>query len=201
MKAKWLFLHPNILPSPPPPPPLPSYLSTITAANAELTTRFSERPHKKKLKEKLSHLHFYFHDIVRGKNITAVPVTAPSRSAGSPASAFGVITIMDDALTMGPEPTSAPVGRAQGCTRARRSRIWIPAGHEPGVHGGHVRRQRPHRARSQCPLHAVREIAVVGGSGLFRFARGYAVARPTTSTRPRGMPSWSTMFTSCTTEI
>ncbi|XP_020107189.1 dirigent protein 22-like [Ananas comosus] len=152
--------------------------STITAANAELTTRFSERPHKKKLKEKLSHLHFYFHDIVRGKNITAVPVTAPSRSAGSPASAFGVITIMDDALTMGPEPTSAPVGRAQGmyACAALQDLGFLQAMNlvfTAGTYDGSVLTVLGRNA----PLHAVREMPVVGGSGLFRFARGYAVAR------------------------
>jgi len=62
------------------------------------------------LRQNLTHLHFYFHDTVSGPNATAVPVTKPP----NPSSLFGVITMMDDLLTSGPDPKSPPVGRAQG---------------------------------------------------------------------------------------
>lgn len=55
------------------------------------------------VKQKPCHLHFYFHDILDGRNATAVRVTNPP-----------MVTVIDDLLTEGPELTSTPVGRAHG---------------------------------------------------------------------------------------
>ncbi|XXG65166.1 hypothetical protein AAC387_Pa05g2938 [Persea americana] len=51
----------------------------------------------------MSHLHFYFHDIVSSR--------ADNKQM---ASMFGTVFMMDNALTEGPEPASKLVGRAQG---------------------------------------------------------------------------------------
>ncbi|MFQ6635339.1 hypothetical protein Gotur_010525 [Gossypium turneri] len=50
--------------------------------------------------EKITRLHFYFHDIVDGKHPTAI--------------SFGTTFMVDDPLTEKPKPTSKLVGRAQG---------------------------------------------------------------------------------------
>ena len=54
-------------------------------------------------KEKMSHLHFYFHDIVSSRTDNK-----------QMASMFGTVFMMDNALTEGPEPASKMAGRAQG---------------------------------------------------------------------------------------
>ncbi|GMN55936.1 hypothetical protein TIFTF001_025054 [Ficus carica] len=77
---------------------------------------FSKIRSSKKLglkREKLSHLRFYFHDIVSGKNQTAVSVAAAKTTSSSP-TGFGLVEVIDDPLTVGPELTSKQVGRAQG---------------------------------------------------------------------------------------
>ncbi|OIV95468.1 hypothetical protein TanjilG_06930 [Lupinus angustifolius] len=93
-------------------------------------------------KEKLSHLHFYFHDILSGPKPTAVNVAQAQMTNKSP-TGFGMVMMADDPLTSGPEPDSKLVGKAQG--------IYASA------------------AQDQIPI--------VGGSGLFKFARGYAHAK------------------------
>ncbi|XP_035540851.1 dirigent protein 19-like [Juglans regia] len=61
--------------------------------------------------EKMTHLHFYFHDILDGKNPTAVRIiTPPNRSVGG----SGATYMIEDPLTEGLEPGSKLVGRAQG---------------------------------------------------------------------------------------
>ncbi|OMO68827.1 hypothetical protein COLO4_29379 [Corchorus olitorius] len=101
-------------------------------------------------REKLSHLHFYLHDISAGKNATAVRVAeAPSSNTSS--SSFGVVVMMDDPLTIKPDLNSTMVGRAQGITLSVLGRNKV--------------------------LSSVREMPIVGGSGVFRFARGYAQAK------------------------
>ncbi|PON74379.1 Disease resistance response protein [Parasponia andersonii] len=62
----------------------------------------------------MSHLHFYFHDILSGKNPTAVKIINEPPDSKSSSGLFGRTYIMDDALTEGQEPTSKIVGRAQG---------------------------------------------------------------------------------------
>ncbi|KAJ0973218.1 hypothetical protein J5N97_021177 [Dioscorea zingiberensis] len=127
------------------------------------------------LKEKLSHLHFYFHDIVSGRNATAVPVTPPLKPF---LSGFGQINIMDDLLTLGPTPNSTAIGRAQGFyASASQSELgFLQAMNLEFTHGKYNGSVLTVLGRN-APLHAVRELPVVGGSGLFRFARGYALAR------------------------
>ena len=63
--------------------------------------------------EKVSRHHFYFLDTVSGKNPSAVEVADASMTKKSP-TLFGLVNIVDDPLTEGPEPTSKLVGRAQG---------------------------------------------------------------------------------------
>ncbi|CAI0402584.1 unnamed protein product [Linum tenue] len=117
-------------------------------------------------KEKLSHLRFYFHDIVAGPNPTAVQIVrAPSTNLSS--TGFGMVAMIDDPLTAGPEPTSKLVGRAQG----------IYGSASLGDVGLLMALNFAFVDGRNAVMSPVREMPVVGGSGVFRFARGYAQAR------------------------
>lgn len=128
-------------------------------------------------KEKLSHLHFYFHDIVSGPKPTAIRI-AEAQTTNKSATLFGLIAMADDPLTVGPEPNSKLVGRAQGIYGSASQ-------HEDGllmvmnfafVDGKYNGSTLSVLGRNMV-LSATREMPVVGGSGAFRFARGYALAR------------------------
>lgn len=84
----------------------------------------------------------------------------------------------DDPLTVGPEPNSKLVGRAQGIYGSASQ-------HEGGllmvmnfafVDGKYNGSTLSMLGRNMV-LSATREMPIVGGSGAFRFARGYALAR------------------------
>ncbi|KAH1084376.1 hypothetical protein J1N35_024137 [Gossypium stocksii] len=129
-----------------------------------------------KKQEKLSHLHFYFHDIVTGENATAVRVAkAKTTTETSP---FGAVVVIDDPLTVSPYIGSKMVGRAQGIyaltskTEASLLMAYNFAFMEGKFNGSSL------SVMGRNPVFsAVREMPVVGGSGVFRFARGYAEAR------------------------
>ena len=134
-----------------------------------------------------THLHFYFHDTVSGKSPTAVRVVSPpptgssSSSSSSPSpqpTFFGAVTVMDDPLTEGPEPGSAAVGRAQGLYMGSdEAKIgFLQAMNLVFTAGAHNGSTLALLGRN-CPLDGVRELPVVGGTGKFRFARGYALLR------------------------
>ncbi|WVZ53901.1 hypothetical protein U9M48_004788 [Paspalum notatum var. saurae] len=132
-----------------------------------------------------THLHFYFHDTVSGKSPTAVRVVSPpptgSSSSSSPSpqpTFFGAVTVMDDPLTEGPEPGSAAVGRAQGLYMGSdQAKIgFLQAMNLVFTAGPHNGSTLALLGRN-CPLDSVRELPVVGGTGKFRFARGYALLR------------------------
>lgn len=121
--------------------------------------------------DKMSHLHFYFHDIVSGKHPTAITVAGQKNK-------FGSIAIIDDPLTEDVEPGSKVVGRAQG-TYAMSSQdaasllMVLNFVFNEGKYNGS---SLSILGRNQF-LETVREMPIVGGSGLFRFARGYALAK------------------------
>ncbi|CAM0943626.1 unnamed protein product [Alopecurus aequalis] len=127
--------------------------------------------------EKETHIKFYWHDVLSGKNPTALPV-ARAATTNTSKTSFGVVFVVDDALTEGPGLNSSRLGRAQG--------TYISAGIEEvallmnmnfvftaGTYNGSsvaIMGRNP-------VFDDVREMPVVGGTGVFRWARGYAQAR------------------------
>uniref|UniRef100_A0A0E0MD45 Dirigent protein n=1 Tax=Oryza punctata TaxID=4537 RepID=A0A0E0MD45_ORYPU len=127
--------------------------------------------------QKETRMRVYWHDVVTGPNSTVAKVAeAPTSRASS--TVFGTVYVIDDPLTDGPNLTSSRlVGRAQG--------MYVSAGKESMsllmamsfVFAG----DGPYNGSSVAvfgpnPARPVREIPVVGGTGVFRFARGYCLA-------------------------
>ncbi|WRX22747.1 Dirigent protein - like 10 [Theobroma cacao] len=127
--------------------------------------------------EKLSHLHFYFHDIVSGKNSTAVRV-AEAPSTNSSSSFFGAVVMMDDPLTINPDVNSKMVGRAQGiyAFASQTDFSLLMVLNFVFTQGKYNGSTLSVLGRNKV-VSTVRELPIVGGSGVFRFARGYAQAR------------------------
>ncbi|KAL6545944.1 hypothetical protein OROGR_009818 [Orobanche gracilis] len=128
-------------------------------------------------KEKLTKLHFYFHDIVSGKNSSAVTIAQSSFTLTSP-NGFGLVRMMDDPLTIGPEPNSKVIGRAQGVYGSASLEevgllMTLNYVFTEGEYVGSTLSVLGHNR----VLHKYRELPIVGGSGVFRLARGSAVAK------------------------
>eukprot|EP01018_Ginkgo_biloba_P021157 Gb_01814 [translate_table: standard] len=126
-------------------------------------------------KLKISHLQFYFHDKVTGSNVTAVEVASAPISKSSP-TGFSSVAVIDDLLTEGPEQTSKEVGRAQGiyvssCIRDLHLLMAMTVVFESGQFNGSTLSI----AGKNAVLDDVRELPIVGGTGQFRLARGFAL--------------------------
>ncbi|CAH1424242.1 unnamed protein product [Lactuca virosa] len=142
--------------------------------------RFSRNLSSKTLgfkKQKLSHLHFYFHDIVSGDQATAFRV-AQSAITNTSSTGFGFMAMMDNPLTIGPERTSKIVGRAQGIYASadlRESALLMVMNYvfSEGKYNGST---LSIVGRNEV-FSTVREMPIVGGSGIFRFAHGYVLAK------------------------
>ncbi|XP_071688275.1 dirigent protein 2-like [Rutidosis leptorrhynchoides] len=121
--------------------------------------------------EKLTHLHFYWHEIINGDHPTKVTVVKapPSNTTNF----FGAITVLDDALRVGPEENSTIVGRAQGMYAASDNTTYsismdLSLKFTEGIYNGST---LSIMGRNQISLPM--EVPIVGGTGVFRFARGY----------------------------
>ena len=158
--------------------------SAIAAVAASGSTgeshRFSRNLSPKSMglkKEKFSHFHFYLHDIVSGTKPTAVEVAEAALSNKS-ATLFGKVTVIDDPLTVGPEPSSKLVGRAQGiyASASQKEVALLMVMNFAFMEGKYNGSNLSVLGRNTI-FSKVREMPIVGGSGLFRFARGYAQAK------------------------
>ncbi|KAF8403943.1 hypothetical protein HHK36_012050 [Tetracentron sinense] len=138
----------------------------------------SLNPEKVGLKqEKLTHFHFYFHDTVSGHNPTAVRV-AQAPTTNMSATGFGAVLVFDDLLTVGPEPTSKLIGKAQGLyASASQSELSILMGMNFAFMEGKYNGSTISVLGRNAVFLKVREMPIVGGSGIFRFARGYVQAK------------------------
>ncbi|KAK2990679.1 hypothetical protein RJ640_029354 [Escallonia rubra] len=154
-----------------------SLLFLVAAVESQSFSRMLSKKSLGLKREKLSHLHFYFHDIVGGKNPTAI-IVAQATTTNTSATGFGMVVMIDDPLTVGPEASSKLVGRAQG--------IYASASQfETGLlmvlnyvfMGGKYNGSTLSILGRNPVFSTVREMPIVGGSGIFRFARGYAQAR------------------------
>nr|POF03424.1 dirigent protein 21 [Quercus suber] len=127
--------------------------------------------------QKLSHLHFYFHDIVSGPKPTAVRVAQAATTNKSP-TGFGAVAVIDDPLTLLPENTSKVVGQAQGIyTLASQSEAALLMVLNFAFTEGEYNGSTLSVLGRNTVFSNVREMPIVGGSGVFRFARGYAQAK------------------------
>ncbi|KAG8090985.1 hypothetical protein GUJ93_ZPchr0011g27808 [Zizania palustris] len=138
-----------------------------------------------------THLHFYMHDAYTGPHPSAMRVVSGRSLLTSPASSddstplssssprkFGDIVVLNNALTEGPDAGSTRVGTAQGFAvrvsdRGVVSDLSIHMVLEAGEHRG-----SSVTVKGRIDMDAVkRESVVIGGTGRFRFARGYMVSR------------------------
>lgn len=145
--------------------------------NGVFVEQFSSEAILTKRTEKMSHLHFYFHDTLSGKNPTAVKIINEPPNSKSSSGLFGRTYMIDDTLTKGQEPTSNIVGRAQGFySMASQSDLaLLMVLNFVFIEGKYNGSSLSILGRNPV-LTNVREMPIVGGSGLFRFARGYALA-------------------------
>ncbi|XP_010477562.1 PREDICTED: dirigent protein 11 [Camelina sativa] len=146
---------------------------TVTQSEAYSTTT----PFQGHDPEKLTHLHFYFHDVISGDKPTTIRV-AEAPSTNSSVSSFGAVLIVDAPLTEGPDPRSKEVGRAQGMYASTDMKtfgftmVFNLAFTEGEFNGSTVGLY----GRNPILLKE-RELPIIGGTGAFRFARGYALPK------------------------
>ncbi|KAF9615914.1 hypothetical protein IFM89_027153 [Coptis chinensis] len=118
-------------------------------------------------KEKVTRLHFYFHDIERGNKPSAVTIAEANSTKNSPY-AFGELFMADDALTVGPELTSKIVGRAQGLYgSADQQDIGLVMALTLHFTEGKYNGSDLSILGRNGSLHSPREFPIVGGTGLF----------------------------------
>ncbi|XP_061375848.1 dirigent protein 22-like [Gastrolobium bilobum] len=128
-------------------------------------------------KKNFSQFRFYWQDIVVGNNVTSVAIVPPLPKY-NPVNAFGLVRIFDNALTLGPELSSKLVGRAEGFyastspTQLDFLVVMSFALFEGRYNGSSIT-----IAGRDVVSNTVREMPVIGGSGVFRFSTGYAEAR------------------------
>ncbi|CAN6222130.1 unnamed protein product [Urochloa humidicola] len=128
----------------------------------------------------MNHLHLFMHDGYTGPRPTAVQIVngtgAPVMSGGV---RFGDTVVMDDVLTEGPSRGSRPVGRAQGTyvtasMEAGRPAMLLSMNVVLTNYAGYTGSTVAVMGRNDITA-AVRELAVVGGTGRFRMATGYVL--------------------------
>ncbi|XP_062015609.1 dirigent protein 22-like [Rosa rugosa] len=135
-------------------------------------------------KEKLSHFKLYWHDIVSGKNPSSIGVV---KSPVNSSTLFGFVSMIDDPLTEKPELSSKLLGRAQGfyASASQQEVGLLMAMNFHFIQGKYNGSTITVLGRNPV-FNKVREMPVIGGSGLFRFARGYVEARTHTFTASTG---------------
>ncbi|KAK6916698.1 Dirigent protein [Dillenia turbinata] len=123
-------------------------------------------------KEKVTQIHCYYHNVDHGDNPTTVTVAMAPNSMKSP-TGFGIVRVLDNPLTTGPDPKSKLVGRAHGIYAVDGAfdfniLMLVDLAFTDGIYNGSTVNVvgRNHVAAG------VRDTPIVGGTGVFAFARG-----------------------------
>ncbi|WVZ88618.1 hypothetical protein U9M48_035118 [Paspalum notatum var. saurae] len=128
--------------------------------------------------ETTTHIKLYWHDVVSGPSPTAVQV-ARAAVTNTSKSLFGAVVVIDDALTEGPDLNSSKLlGRAQGTyIAAGKDEVSLMMNMNFVFQAGKYNGSTVAILGRNKVFSAVREMSIVGGTGVFRLARGYAQAR------------------------
>ncbi|KAL4187862.1 hypothetical protein AMTRI_Chr09g41040 [Amborella trichopoda] len=129
-------------------------------------------------KEKVSYLDFYFHDIASGtKNATAL-IVAMANTTITSSTFFGMLNVVDDPLTQGRAITSKVIGRMQGIyASASQTEFSLFMGLNFLFTTGELNGSTLTMIGRNPTMENVREMSIVGGSGAFRLARGFLLAK------------------------
>ncbi|CAA7028247.1 unnamed protein product [Microthlaspi erraticum] len=156
-----------------------SLLSSLTLSLVliSVTGETLERSFLHPKKEKLTHFRVYWHDILDGKDPTSVLIMNPPANYTG-ATGFGTTRMIDNPLTMTPKLSSKMVGRAQGFyAAASKEEVGLLMAMNFAILDGKYNGSTITVFGRNSVFDKVREMPVIGGSGLFRFARGYVQAR------------------------
>ncbi|KAF7848274.1 hypothetical protein BT93_L2140 [Corymbia citriodora subsp. variegata] len=116
----------------------------------------------------------YFQDIIAGPNANDIPIVGIPGTAWS-FTQFGTVFAADEPMTKTPDPRSAIIGRARGMylisalDGSSAQAVFSILFSNRAYNGSTLEIQGTGKL-----LDKVVEYAVVGGTGKFRFARGYA---------------------------
>ncbi|KAG6401286.1 hypothetical protein SASPL_138138 [Salvia splendens] len=125
------------------------------------------------LKQKQSRFRVYWHDIQSGNHPSSMPIVKPVTKMG-----FGQVNMIDNPLTLGPELSSLAVGKAQGFYgMASQEELGLLMAMNFFFTTGKYNGSSITIFGMNAVFDHVREMPVIGGSGLFRWARGYVQAR------------------------
>ncbi|KAI4299884.1 hypothetical protein L6164_033305 [Bauhinia variegata] len=126
--------------------------------------------------QSVTNLNFFFHDKLSGNNPSAIRVAQPIQSYQSP-TFFGVIMMTDDPLTETSDPNSKLVGRAQGLygSAGQQETALLMAMSFCFTDGAYNGSTISILGKNPA-MNPTRELPVVSGTGVFRMARGYAIA-------------------------
>ncbi|KAE9610839.1 putative allene oxide cyclase/dirigent protein [Lupinus albus] len=157
------------------------FLITLLLLSAYTLTSATEfgRPLNRELKElkkkeHLTHFKFYWHEAVGGNNDTAAQII-PSIPKYESTSSFGGLRVIDTPLTLGPKLSSKHVGRAEGLYAATSlTQLELLMIQTFNFFEGKYNGSTINVLGRNVVLNKTRELSVVGGSGVFRFAKGYA---------------------------
>ncbi|KAK9677571.1 hypothetical protein RND81_11G152600 [Saponaria officinalis] len=122
-------------------------------------------------------LHFYLHDILSGKNPSAILAARPNITLGQKsATPFGSVYAIDDPITIGPEANSTVIGNAQGLYLSSSKDtfslvMYVDFGFTYGKFNGS---SISIFSRNPVSEGSDREVGVVGGRGKFKLAKGFA---------------------------
>lgn len=161
------------------PPSLLRFVAVLLAAISLRSTAAAAEPPAHH--EKSTQLHFFLHDTLSGKDPSAALVGrgaahAPRRGDPVP---FSSLYAADDVLTEGPERQSRVVGSAQGLyVSSGKRRLSLVLGMDFELTDGPFNGSAfVVFSRNTVTRPVGRELAIVGGRGAFRMARGYALLR------------------------
>ncbi|CAM0874850.1 unnamed protein product [Alopecurus aequalis] len=131
---------------------------------------------------KMTHIKIYMHDVVT--SVPSSPATAVRVARGvtplpiEPAIRFGDMLVIDDPLTEGPSAASPTVGTAQGFyIFASRTDFALFLTVNMVFTAGPYNGSTIAVLARDAIVEPVRELPVVGGTGVFREATGYGLLR------------------------
>ncbi|XP_038710076.1 dirigent protein 4-like [Tripterygium wilfordii] len=156
-------------------------LALIVCSNTSLadTEYYSKTRSYTLMKNKVTNLHFYYHDTLSGPNPSSVLVAKPKNTTKPKTAPFGSLYAIDDPLTVDPDPASKVIGSAQGLyvSSSQEDTTTLVTYVDFGFTAGEFNGSSISIVSRNLVENKEREVAVVGGRGKFRMAQGVALLR------------------------